>query len=218
MYLSNRCACYTNLNKLELALKDAQECVRLKPDWSKGYYRLGNALALLHRFDEAMAQLKKGAQVDPANADITNRLKEVEASLKADAAKRAKMGNISAAMAAKEEGNELYKNGKFPEAIDVYTRGLGLATTDEERIALLNNRAGCRFQERDFRQCVSDCSEVLAMDPKNTKALLRRGLAYENIEKIDAAMKDMKLLQEISPGIPQGERERERETARWVRC
>jgi len=203
VYFSNRCACYTSLNQLDKALKDAEECVRVKPDWPKGYYRLGHGLALVHRYEEAQAALQKGAKLDPANADIINRLKEVDAILKSDKAKRAKMGNLTPALAAKEEGNELYKNGKFPEAIATYSRGLGLATTDEEKIVLLNNRAGCRFQDRDFRQCVSDCSEVLSIDPKNVKALLRRGLAYENIEKIDLAMADMKLLQELSPGLPQ---------------
>lgn len=203
VYYSNRCACYTSLNQLDKALKDAEECVKVKPDWSKGYYRLGNTLALLHRYEEAQTALQKGAKVDPANADITNRLKEVEAALKTEKAKRAKMGNLTPAMAAKEEGNELYKNGKFPEAINVYTRALGLATTDEEKVTLLNNRAGCHFQDRNFRACVADCSEALAIEPKNVKALLRRGLAYENIEKIDQAMTDMRQLQEISPGLPQ---------------
>ena len=85
----------------------------------------------------------------------------------------------------------------------VYTRALSLATTNEEKVALLNNPAACRFQDRDFRQCVSDCNEALAIDPDNVKALLRRGQSYENIEKIELAMADMKRLQELSPGLPQ---------------
>merc|ERR1711991_129676 len=205
VYFSNRCACYTSLNQLEKALKDANECVRLKPDWAKGYYRLGHALALSHKYEEAQTALKKGSQVDPSNADIVNRLKQVEGLIKAEKAKRAKMAhsNLSPAMQAKHEGNALYKDGKFPEAIEVYTRAYNLATNDEERVALLNNRAACRFQNRDFRQCIADCSEALSLDEKNVKALLRRGLAYENIEKIDQAMTDMKNLQQISPGLPQ---------------
>lgn len=34
-------------------------------------------------------------------------------------------------------------------------------------------------------------------------ALLRRGQSYENLEKIELAMADMKRLQELSPGLPQ---------------
>jgi hypothetical protein len=43
----------------------------------------------------------------------------------------------------------------------------------------------------------------LAIDENNVKALLRRGTAYENIEKIEPALKDMNRLQELSPGLPQ---------------
>ena len=95
------------------------------------------------------------------------------------------------------------QDGKFPEAIVVYTRGLQQATTDEEKIALLNNRAACHFQDRNFRQAVSDATEVLSIDDKNVKALLRRATAYENIEKFKQALADFKQLQEVSPGLPQ---------------
>merc|ERR1711991_607171 len=202
VYYSNRCACYTSLNELDKALKDAQDCTRIKPDWAKGFYRLGHTLALLHRYEEAQTALKKGAQTDPSNGDIKNRLREVDELLKKDKAKRAKYGGTPA-MAAKEEGNELFKSGKFPDAIIVYTRGLAAATKDEERVALLNNRAACHFQERNFRQAIADATEVLQLEPDNLKALLRRGTAYENIEKIDPALADMKRLQELSPGMPQ---------------
>jgi tetratricopeptide (TPR) repeat protein len=159
----------------------------------------------LHRYEEAQAALKKGLSIEPSNTDISSRLKEVDALIKKEKAKRAKMNtaNLTPCMAAKEEGNALYKDGKFHEAIVVYTRALSLATTDEEKVDLLNNRAACRFQDRDFRQCVNDCSECLAIQPDNVKALLRRGQSYENIEKIELAMADMKRLQELSPGLPQ---------------
>lgn len=205
VYFSNRCACYTSLNELDKALKDAEECVRLKGDWSKGYYRLGNTLALLHRYEEAQTALKKGLQIESTNTDIANRLKEVDAAL-AKEAKKPKpknTANLTPAMALKEQGNDLYKNGKFPEAIEVYSRALAMAETNEEKVNLLNNRAACRFQDRDFRQCVADCTEAINLDENNVKALLRRGLAYENIEKIEPAMADMKKLQELSPGLPQ---------------
>ena len=204
MYFSNRCACFTSLNQLDNALKDAQDCVRIKPDWAKGHYRLGHTLALLHRYEEAQAALQKGSKVDPSNQDIGNRLKEVNVLIKQDAAKRAKYGkDVTAAIAAKHEGNELYKDGKFPEAVIVYTRGLQCATKDEEKIALLNNRAACHFQDRNFRQAVNDASEVLMIDEKNVKALLRRATSFENIEKLKQAVADYELLRELSPGLQQ---------------
>ena len=90
------------------------ECFVLNRKKIKGYYRLGHTLALLHRYEEAQAALKKGLTVEPTNADIQARLKEVDALIKKENAKRAKtnMANLTPCMAAKEEGNALYKDGK----------------------------------------------------------------------------------------------------------
>lgn len=74
--------------------------------------------------------------MEPTNADIQSRLKEVDALIKKENAKRAKTNtaNMTPFQQAKEEGNALYKDGKFPEAIVQYTRSLALATTDEEKV------------------------------------------------------------------------------------
>jgi tetratricopeptide (TPR) repeat protein len=111
--------CVSLLRVADFWWQDAEDCVRTKPDWSKGYYRLGHTLALLHRYEEAQTALKKGLQIEPSNADISARLKEVDATLKKESTKRAKANkaNLTPCMAAKEEGNALYKDGKFPEAI-----------------------------------------------------------------------------------------------------
>ncbi len=36
---SNRAACYTKLGAWDAGLKDADECIKLKPDFTKGYVR-----------------------------------------------------------------------------------------------------------------------------------------------------------------------------------
>lgn len=40
----NRSASYHNLKNFENALKDAEECIKIKDDWTKGYQRKGMAL------------------------------------------------------------------------------------------------------------------------------------------------------------------------------
>lgn len=67
---SNRCACYLQLNKNNLALEDAFACVNLKPDWAKGYSRLGSCFVRLGRGAEAVVQFQKAANLDPYNAEI----------------------------------------------------------------------------------------------------------------------------------------------------
>ena len=50
---SNRSACYTRLGQFKSAVADAQQCIRLQPEWPKGYYRL--ALGMEH-----MVQCRSG--------------------------------------------------------------------------------------------------------------------------------------------------------------
>jgi tetratricopeptide (TPR) repeat protein len=75
---SNRCACYLQLNEVQLALKDAQECVSLKSDWPKGYNRLANCLIRLDKYDEALAAYQQLLLIDPGNRqEIQNSIDRV---------------------------------------------------------------------------------------------------------------------------------------------
>ena len=40
--------------KFDKALKDAEKAIEIKPDWSKGWARKGEALKLLNRIDESL--------------------------------------------------------------------------------------------------------------------------------------------------------------------
>lgn len=75
---SNRSASYLNINKNELALKDAQICIALNSTWWKGYHKKGLALLELGKFDEALDSLKEGLKQDKGNSVIKNSIKEVE--------------------------------------------------------------------------------------------------------------------------------------------
>merc|ERR1712137_1334167 len=57
-------------------------------------------------------------------------------------------------------------------------------------LAIRNNRAGCYHQLSDFKQVVEETSFVLTHQPDNLKALMRRMVAYEPLEKYDAALQD----------------------------
>jgi hypothetical protein len=41
-----------HISKTTKALADAEECIRLRPDWDKGYFRKAAALEVLDRLDE----------------------------------------------------------------------------------------------------------------------------------------------------------------------
>jgi len=65
---SNRSACYYNMNQLSEAIQDAEECIKIKPDWGKGYQRKAMALHGMGEFDEAIDMYETGLKYDPQNA------------------------------------------------------------------------------------------------------------------------------------------------------
>ncbi len=64
---SNRSAAFAVLGEYSSALDDALATVQLKPEWEKGYSRLGLAYANLNRISEAKAAYQKGLSLDPNN-------------------------------------------------------------------------------------------------------------------------------------------------------
>jgi hypothetical protein len=72
-----------------------------------------------------------------------------------------------------------------------------LSFTVTELHAMLNWYVHSHFRSTDVHlldmqynheQVVSDCSACLILQPQNTKALLRRALAYEALEKMQKAL------------------------------
>ena len=53
-------ACH-RLGAAKTPVADAPQVVEIKPDWPKGYSRLGGALAGLRQWDEAKTAYEKGA-------------------------------------------------------------------------------------------------------------------------------------------------------------
>ena len=116
VFYSNRSACYASVGKLTAAILDAEKCVELKPEWAKGYSRLG--LALFKKGDMAGAQkaYAGGLSRDPNNVQCNDGLAEVRA------AKERAAANAEA----------LAKNMADLEAMDPsdrYVVGIDLGTT-----------------------------------------------------------------------------------------
>ena len=67
---SNRAACYTKLGAWSDGLKDAEECIKLNPDFPKGYSRKGHLQYFMKEYDKALETYEKGLTKDPENAEL----------------------------------------------------------------------------------------------------------------------------------------------------
>ena len=80
VYYSNRSAAYMKASSISKALHDGEKCVELKPDWGKGYNRLGVAQQGLRRFEQAVATFKIGLRLEPGNNAMWDALRACEES------------------------------------------------------------------------------------------------------------------------------------------
>ncbi|GAV04806.1 hypothetical protein RvY_15029 [Ramazzottius varieornatus] len=102
----------------------------------------------------------------------------------------------------KQDGNALFKNSKYREALDLYSEALKLAGGEHtsDRAAILKNQAACYLKLEDYRQCAAVASQALELTPNDPKALFRRCQALEKLGKVDEAYKDVRLVAHMEPG------------------
>jgi tetratricopeptide (TPR) repeat protein len=183
---SNRALCLYKLGRHQEAADDARRCVELKPGFVKGYLRGAMSLRALACPAEALALLKRAPVNDEACALAAEIRPEAEASDKS------RIEALPAAERAKEEGNALFKKGLFEAAIEKYVEALGICEEPEGNLALSirNNRAACNHQISNFEAVIKDTDFVLEREPHNFKALVRRMLALEPLERYGLALQD----------------------------
>ena len=199
--LTNASAAYLGQNDFAKAEADGLECIRLNSEFIKGYHRLALAQKSLNKYKEAMETLKKGQKVDFNNKDLNKLASEIEPlALKAENAERSKLPQ---AEQIKLRGNDAFKLAQFDKAIDLYTEALEACQDKTASLAISchNNRAACHQQMSNYQAVIEDCTAVLDVDPENQKALLRRGLAYEGLERYRLALQDIRALLAINPNV-----------------
>jgi FK506-binding protein 4/5 len=119
---------------------------------------------------------------------------------------------LEAAGKKKEEGNALFKSGKYARASKRYEKAaksieFDSSFSDEEKkeskllkISCNLNNAACKLKLKDYKEAEKLCTKVLELDGKNVKALYRRAQAYINLADLDLAEIDIKKALEIDPG------------------
>lgn len=109
---------------------------------------------------------------------------------------------IDASEKIRELGNQLYKEKKFELALLKYSKAIRylkeeFPSPEEEgklkkaSIPCLLNRAACSLAMKEYNKAIKDCSDVLAIDPENIKALSRRGQAFLQTKDFDEAIDDL---------------------------
>lgn len=78
VYFSNRSAAYLKHGDANNALEDANACLGLNPEFTKGYSRKGAALHALKRYNDSIAAYQEGLAKFPDDAGLKNGLASVQ--------------------------------------------------------------------------------------------------------------------------------------------
>ncbi|KAK4440512.1 Peptidyl-prolyl cis-trans isomerase FKBP65 [Sesamum alatum] len=118
---------------------------------------------------------------------------------------------IEAAGKKKEEGNALFKAGKYVKASKRYEKAAkyieydtSFSEEEKKRSKALKvtcnlNNAACKLKLKDYKEAEKLCTKVLELESTNVKALYRRAQAYMNMADLDLAEFDIKKALEIDP-------------------
>ncbi|KAL3643184.1 hypothetical protein CASFOL_013999 [Castilleja foliolosa] len=109
------------------------------------------------------------------------------------------MASGSPAMNKIERAHQMYRDGKYADALDYYTDALSTAKTTPQKIALHSNRAACYLKLHDFNKAAEECTSVLELDYKHTGALMLRAQTLVTLKQYHSALFDVNRLIELNP-------------------
>ncbi|TYI86883.1 hypothetical protein E1A91_D04G097400v1 [Gossypium mustelinum] len=108
---------------------------------------------------------------------------------------------------AKTEGNKLFGNGQYQEALLQYEIALQVTaempSATEIRSICHSNRAVCLLKLGNYEETIKECNKALELNASYMKALVRRGEAHEKLEHFEEAIADMKKILELDPANDQ---------------
>jgi len=140
---------------------------------------------------------RKAEEVDGATAVTTTPTTETTKDYKS---------LLKEALEYKVDGNKLYANAKYKEAMERYTQAInvmdgGHSEYPQDCSAFFGNRAACYAYLQQHEEVIKDCTSSLNLVPTYTKALLRRAVAYEATNQLHKALTDFDALHKIDPEL-----------------
>lgn len=85
----------------------------------------------------------------------------------------------------KNDGNAFFKQGKFDEAIEYYTKAINLCPPNKklELSTFHQNKAAALEKLENWQGVVEECSKAVDLNPRYVKALFRRARALETLDR-----------------------------------
>eukprot|EP00945_MAST-04E_sp_MAST-4E-sp1_P001225 g1225.t1 len=179
VYYSNRSAAYLKLKEHKKAALDAEKCIAMKPEWAKGFLRLGAAKFAGRLFEESVSAYEAGLKVEADNQALVDGLAKAKNELQVIA----------------EANKEIPPEDRTVIGIDLGTTYSCVGVWKDGGVKIIANEEGSRttasvigFSPDDGERFVGAAAQRNAsMNPKNTvydvKRLIGSGFDDEKVAK-----------------------------------
>ncbi|CAL9780935.1 unnamed protein product [Musa acuminata subsp. burmannicoides] len=192
-YLTNRAAVYLEMGKYQECIKDCDKAVErgreLHSDFkmiARALTRKGTALVKLAKcskdYEPAIETFQK-ALTEHRNPDTLKKLNDAERAKKE--LEQQEYFDPKIADEEREKGNELFKQQKYPEAVQHYTEALKRNPKDPK---VYSNRAACYTKLGALPEGLKDAEKCIDLDPSFSKGYTRKGAVQFFMKEYDKAL------------------------------
>jgi small glutamine-rich tetratricopeptide repeat-containing protein alpha len=167
------------------------------PEYDTKYQQVMDKFA--SNFPEAVAEANAAAAAKPKPGMGAGAGAGAPRSAAKAAAPAADAGDVVAADACKEEGNQLLLNKQYQAAVKKYSEALELSGTGPNSHLYYCNRAAAHFHLEEFDKALEDCSVAVALVPDYAKAHARSAQASLKLGDSDGARASAERALELEP-------------------
>jgi stress-induced-phosphoprotein 1 len=184
LYL-NRAGCYHNMKQYEKAIEECNYVIDNTFDFqkkSRAYGKIGYAYQEMGDLEKAIQFFEKSLlessdqRIKEAMRDAHNKKKKLDAE---------RYLNPELAEEHNNKGNELYKNGKYPDSLKEYNESI---RRNPSNAKYYSNRAACFMKLMEFSSASKDCDKAIELDVKFQRAYSRKATCHIMMKELHKAV------------------------------
>lgn len=199
-YINNRAAVRFEQGDFDKCIEDCEKSIEVGRENRADYRVIAKAMARKASAYEKMDKLTEAIEwyqrslTEHREASTLNKLNSCE--------KKLKDKEIQAYLSpelgekARDEGNELFKNQDFPNAVAKYTEAIKRNPNDHKSYS---NRSACYTKLAAFNEALKDAEKCIEIDPKFVKGYSRKGHVEFFTKQYDKALETYQAGLEIDP-------------------
>jgi len=179
VYYTNRAAAQFEKGDYQAAIKDCETAIeegrKQRVDYkliAKAYARIANSFMKLDNIDQAVYYYEKSLTEDRTAATLT--LLNKAEKIKVERDTKAYL-SVEKSLEAKELGNKLFSDGKYPDAIKEYSEAIKRNPEDH---TLYSNRSASYTKLGEYNLALKDAETCISKKPDFVKGYSRKGLCY----------------------------------------